>query len=220
MNPDPDLALLEAWRAGDRKAAQALLHKYYRLLHQIVVTKVPEDAVDDVVQQIITALVERRDKFRADATFRTYALAIARNVLGDFFRKRSRHPLDLVSVFASSVRDLGAGPTTLIFQGEHQRLFLEALRSLPLDDQFVIELHYWENMTGPELAQVFDMELSAIRSRLRRAKERLGAQMHELADHHRELADTLTDLDAWARRLRDSLKPYLDQRRQARAGRR
>ncbi len=209
MGPDPDLDLLEAWRAGDKKAADQILVKYYGLVRRAIVTKVPPDAVDDLVQEVIAALIARRDAFRTDATFRTYVLSITRNVVCDYFRRRARRPVEHVAVFDSSVRDLGAGPTTLLLRHENQRLLLEALRSISMDDQFILELHYWEKMTGPELAQVFEIGEPAIRGRLRRAKERLEAKLHELSHDHRELAATITDLDAWAQRLRDELQPYM-----------
>jgi RNA polymerase sigma-70 factor (ECF subfamily) len=209
MGPDPDLELLEAWRGGDKKAADQILVKYYGLVRRAIVTKVPPDAVDDLVQEVIAALVVRRDVFRTDATFRTYVLAIARNVVCDYFRKRARRPVEHVTVFDSSVRDLSAGPTTLLLRHENQRLLLEALRNISMDDQFILELHYWEKMTGPQLAQVFEVGEPAIRGRLRRAKERLEAKLHELSHNHRELAATITDLDAWAQRLRNELQPYM-----------
>ena len=58
-------------------------------------------------------------------------------------------------------------------QHEEQRLLLEALRRIPLDLQIAIELHYWEGMSGPDLAQVLDIPEGTVRSRLRRAREPL-----------------------------------------------
>jgi RNA polymerase sigma factor (sigma-70 family) len=210
MDPDPDLVLLEAWRSGDKKAADRLLLEYYRLLRGVVSTKVPGEAVDDLVQQIIAAMIERRDAFREGASFRAYVLSIARNTICDFYRKRARRPVEHVAVCDSSVRDLGAGPATMLLQHENQRHLLEALRSLSLDDQMLLELHYWEKLPGRELAQVFEIGEPAIRGRLRRAKERLQSHLEQLSRDHRELAETLTDLDAWAQRLREELRPYLD----------
>lgn len=214
MAPDPDLALLEAWRNGDRTAADVLLTKYYNLIRRTVATKLPPDAVDDIVQHVVTELIERRDTFRADATLRTYVLAIVRHTIGDFYRKRDKKSVEHVAVFNSSIRDLGAGPSTLLLQHEDQRLLLEALRSVSLDDQFILELYYWEDMSAPELAQVYELPEPAIRSRIRRAKERLEAQLHQLTHDPGELAETITDLNAWAKKLRDELKPYLEQVKQ------
>lgn len=115
-------------------------------------------------------------------------------------------PLD---VLGSSVRDLGAGPSSLLVGQEQQRILLEALRSVSLDDQLILELHYWERMTGPQLAQVFECGEPAIRGRLRRAKTRLRDRLEVLAEDSPELADTMTDLDAWARKLREAIEPRL-----------
>jgi RNA polymerase sigma-70 factor (ECF subfamily) len=88
-------------------------------------------------------------------------------------------------------------------------LLLEALRSITIDDQLLLELHYWEKMTGSQLAQVFECPEPTIRSQLRRAKARLRKQLEALATEHGELADTITDLDAWAQKLREELEPRL-----------
>lgn len=202
---DPDLELLAAWRSGDKKAAGVILERYYKLIRRTVATKVPEAEVDDIVQKVVLALHEGRETFRGDALLKTYALKITRNMIASYFRRRRPAP----DVLGSSVRELGVGPSTLMLEQENQRLLLEALRSISIDDQLVLELHYWEKMTGPQLAQVFECPEPTIRSQLRRAKTRLRNQLEELATQHGELADTITDLDAWAQRLREELEPRL-----------
>jgi RNA polymerase sigma-70 factor (ECF subfamily) len=144
-------------------------------------------------------------------------LTIARNKIADYFRKRKTSHTD--EVLATSVRDLGAGPSSLLFKHENDRLLLEALRSIHLDDQLILELHYWDDMSGPELCQVFECTEPAIRSRIRRAKERLTSELQSLSRDPRELADTVTDLHSWARKLRDSLEPYLLQLKRNRPAR-
>lgn len=214
---DPDLDLLAAWRDGDKAAAGTILKKYYFVVRQAVVTKVPETAIDDIVQDVFEALAQRRDTFRADASLKTFILTITRNIIANFFRERQRKPVDHVAVLQSSVRDLCAGPSSLLIKHEKDRILLEALRSIALDDQFILELYYWDDMSGPDLAQVFECPEPAIRSRLRRAKERLTEAVHELTRDRREFADTVTNLDSWAKQLRDELKPYLQQLKQDKA---
>lgn len=210
---DPEIELLQAWRAGDNKAGDRLLVAYHKLIWRTVATKVPEEAIEDLVQKVVLALLERRDAIESDLKFRSYALAITRNVICGYYRDRNRNRVDLADVVESSVRDLGAGPSSLVLAREQERLLLEALRNLSLDDQFVLELHYWERMTGPELSAVFDCLEPNIRSRLRRAKERLEAKLMELSRQHRVLAETVTTLDSWAAGLRDALEPHLQGRR-------
>ncbi len=207
MDLDPDLDLLAAWRDGDRAAARVLLDRHYKMIRCAVATKVPEADIDDVVQKVVVALLEGREKFRGDATFRTYAMKIARNTIAEFYRRR--RPTSPLDALTASARDQGGGLSTLLADKQQHRLLLEALRSITLDDQFLLELHYWEKMTAPQLAQVFECSESVIRHRLRGARERLRIAVTKIADEHRELADTLTDLDAWAMRLREALEPEL-----------
>ena len=204
---DPDLELLEAWRRGDKKAAGEILDRYYKLIRCTVATKVPDSDVDDLVQKVILALHQGRERFRADAKLTTYAMKITRNIIADYYR--ARRPTSPLDVLESSARELGAGPCSLLAEQEQQRMLLEGLRSVSLDDQLILELHYWEKMTGPELAQVFECPEPTVRSRLRRAKTRLRDQLETLAADQRELADTMTDLDAWAQKLREELEPRL-----------
>lgn len=56
---------------------------------------------------------------------------------------------------------------------------------------------------------MFECPEPTIRSQLRRAKVRLRAQLEKLAAEHGVLADTITDIDAWAQKLREELEPRL-----------
>ena len=90
-------------------------------------------------------------------------------------------------MFDSAVQDLAPGPSSIMFEKTEQRLLLEALRSLPMDDQFVLELHYWEGMSGPELASVFDLLEPTVRGRIHRAKKRLRDALNQLTKQHPQL---------------------------------
>lgn len=196
---DPDLALLEAWRRGDQRAAQKLLQDYYHRVRRFVLTKVPSDDVDDVVQRVLEKVHKNQEQFRADAKFKTYVTSIARYTIAEYYRRRDRQP---VSPLESSVHDLGGGQLTKLVDRQQQRILLEALRRLRLDDQILLELQFWEKMTGPELAQVFGAKETTIRSRLRRARERLSLEIEHLQSDTETLSDTVTDLDEWAEQLR------------------
>ena len=73
----PDEALLEAWRASDSKAGSALFRRFFPQCRRFFVTKVPERDIEDLLQRTLTAMVEARDRFRGDASFRTFVLSIA-----------------------------------------------------------------------------------------------------------------------------------------------
>jgi len=201
-----DFELLTAWRAGDKLAGGRLIDRYHGLLWRTAVTKVPRDDVEDLIHRVVVAILERRDTLRDDTKFRAYLLAVTRYQIAEYYRTRIRRKTDFVSVVDSAVEDLAPGPSTIVFEKTEHRLLLEALRSLPMDDQFVLELHYWEGMTGPELASVFDLLEPTVRGRIRRAKKRLRESLLDLARQHPQLRETVTDLDAWAQSVREDFR--------------
>ena len=84
------------------------------------------------------------------------------------------------------------------------RLLLEALRRIPLDQQVVLELSFWEDLSGPEIAQILAIPEATVRTRLYRATARLRVQLSALAAPGQPLPDTAEDLQ-WALRLREQI---------------
>jgi len=195
-----DLELLERWRGGDTRAGNALFERHFESVYRFFLHKVPDDATD-LVQRTFLACTEARDRFRGASSFRTYLFAIARNELLVFFRKR-RNDAD---AGASSVADLAPSPSTQLVRRLEHRLLLEALRTIPIDLQIALELHYWEEMSATEIAEVLDVPVGTAKSRLRRAREALAEKITALEDDPQRAKTTLANLDAWASSLKQAL---------------
>lgn len=199
---DNDLRLLQRWRAGDNRAGNELFKRHFDSIWRFFDNKIDGD-VDELVQGTFLACVKSRDAFRAQSSFRTYLFAIARNELYRFLRKR-RRDADALDFGVTSLAHLGTTPQSYIARNEaHQRL-LQALYQLPVEQQVLLELHYWEEMTPTLLAEVFDIPPSTARSRLMRARQALRAVMDQ-QEKKGDVPDYSSDdsLDAWARSLRD-----------------
>lgn len=193
-----DGELLEAWRAGDRAAGSALFERHIRALYRFFSTKAP-DNVDDLIQKTFTACVGAKDRIREGGSFRVYVFRVARNELYDYWRSRKRdRQLDFN---VSSLHDLGPSPSSIVARKAEHRLLAEALRRIPLELQLATQLFYWEGLSGPELAEVLGIPEGTVRSRLRRAREALEAEMRRLADNPDTLRSTVDDLEAWTRSL-------------------
>lgn len=173
-----DFELLDRWRAGDAAAGNQLFERHFDSLYRFLSRKIDGDAAD-LVQRTLLGCVEARDRFRGEASFRTFLFAIARNELYGYWRQRKkRNDLDFS---VSSLEDLGPTPSRVVAKRREHVLLLEALKSIPLDLQIAVELHYWEGLRGPELARVLEIPEGTVRSRVRRAKEALREKMMELA---------------------------------------
>jgi RNA polymerase sigma factor (sigma-70 family) len=188
---DPDLALLDRWIAGDSAAGNLLFKQYFTQLYRFFDNKTDGD-IDDLVQETFTACLKGRETFQRQSSFRTYLFAIARYVLLGYWRKRapgqSSVPVDEISV-ASLSTSVGSRLGGL----EERARLLDALRTLPMDQQALLEMYYWQDLDRGQLAEVFGVETATIGSRLHRARKQL---MERLATHAPATDDKL---DAWAR---------------------
>jgi RNA polymerase sigma-70 factor, ECF subfamily len=197
-----DADLLKAWRGGVAEAGEALFDRYYDSVYRFFCNKVPE-AIGDLVQQTFMACIEGRDRLREEGSFRAYLFAVAHNVLRGHLRAKYRSRA--VDLDEESACDLAPGPATIVGRKREERLLLEALRRIPLEQQVLLELHYWERLKGHEIGAILDLPENTVRSRLVRAHERLKGVMAKLAATSAELQSTLADLDQWARQCQEQL---------------
>jgi len=188
-----DVALLESWRAGNQGAGQALFARHFSAVFRFFQTKCEPEA-EELTQATFLACVRAKDQFRQDASFRTYLFTIARHELCHHLRTKSRK-LDKLDFEVSSIADLVSTAGTQLARAHEHRQLVEALQKLPVDQQVLLELHYWEDMDISGLAKVFETTAQAIRSRLLRARKSLRAQVVALAPPE-ALKDDET-LDSW-----------------------
>ncbi len=198
---DTDFQLLEDWRSGDQAAGNALFDRHFDSLFRFFRNKVSEGA-DDLVQQTFLACVQSRDRFRGDASFRTYLFKAAHSKLYTYLDKRRREHA-AIDYGVTSCADLGISPSGIIAQDEEQRLLVAALRRLPVDLQVALELFYFERIRGPDLAEVLGIPEGTVRSRLRRGREILRAQLEELLGKPDRVESTMTGIETWSEAIRN-----------------
>jgi RNA polymerase sigma factor (sigma-70 family) len=172
-----DADLLASWSAGSRAAGDELIKRHFDVVHRFFRNKVGAE-LEDLVQQTFLECIKARARYRGEASFKTFLLAIARNQLIKHYGKQRRTPLD---VDAISVQDLQTSPSGIVARHENERLLAEALRCIPLDAQVVLELVYWEGLEGNDLARVLDVPLTTAYVRVHRAKLALRKRMNQLA---------------------------------------
>ncbi len=169
-----DEELLTAWRNGDREAGDALLQRHFASVHRFFRTKLGDD-VDDLVQQTFLGCVESRDRV-TEGAFRSYMFGIARNRLYDRLRARRHVDLD-----TECIAHCGTSPSGKVARNQEEQLLLLAMQHVPVAAQIVLELTYWEGMSGREVAAVLGISEHTVRSRLSRARDALREKLRGLA---------------------------------------
>ena len=178
-----DLTLLARWQAGDNRAGSELVKRHFHTLHRFFATKASGQS-EDLIQQTFVACVESKHAFRAESSFRTFLLGLARFQLYTYYRRRARtQQLDFTT---ASVRDLGTSPTGLLAAREEHLLLLRALQTVPLDQQIALELTFWEGLSAADIGRVLEIPENTVYSRVRRAKAHLRTALTELCPRDEE----------------------------------
>lgn len=195
-----DEALLTAWKRGDRKAGNELFGRHFEPVRRFFINKTDGD-VAELVQNTFLRCLDAADRFEGRSSFRTFLFAIAHNLLREHYRARvrDRRQDDIEEV---SVEDMGAGPSTVLTAKREQQVLLRALRRIPLRDQVILELYYWERLTAVQIGEILGVPENTARSRIRNGKKRLKDAIEAVAREPSIAESTANDLDGWAEQIR------------------
>jgi RNA polymerase sigma factor (sigma-70 family) len=182
-----DEQLMSAYVSGDAAAFRVIFERYAPVLTRAMLRElyVREEA-NDLVQQTFLQLHRARADFDAGQKLKPWVFTIAMNLKREYFRRKKRRPerpLDLASAAEPAVAALGAARV------DAQRTLSRVLGDLPADQREVIELHWFDGLEFPEVAQVVGASVSAVKVRAHRGYVRLR---HALGDDA-PLPDLRTD---------------------------
>ena len=202
-----DEELLAAWRAGDRDAGGELVDRHFAAISRFFRNKVTsEDDATELVSQTFLACTASKERFRGAASVRQFFFAIAHNVLRNYIRARYKRKSERLDFDAVCVQELDpASPSSIVMHQREARSFVQSLREIPVEDQVVLELKYFEGLSGREIAALLAIPEGTVRGRLARGKERLRQRVAAVNDMSQEAGGDVTpaNLDQWAREVRE-----------------
>jgi RNA polymerase sigma-70 factor (ECF subfamily) len=159
-----DDGLIRAAVEGDRGAFGELYVRYARMVHGILLARVPAGAAEDLVQDVFMAAMRQLRGLRTAAAFRGWLAAIARNRAIDYFREtRETEPIDEKSESQMAPRAAS----------QDAFLVLDLIRRLPEAYRETLMLRLVEGMTGPEIAQQTGLTPDSVRVNLCRGMKML-----------------------------------------------
>jgi len=168
-----DVTCVAAAQDGDRSAFGQLYERYARMVHGVLLARVPVADVDDLVQDVFIRALRRLSTLRETASFGAWLAAIARNVANDYHRRSvPEEPL----TDEASDQQMQCG-TACADEGELAVAILEAVMSLSETYRETLILRLVEGMTGPEIAARTGMTHGSVRVNLHRGMEQLRAKL-------------------------------------------
>ncbi|MGD9100885.1 MAG: sigma-70 family RNA polymerase sigma factor [Anaerolineae bacterium] len=179
---DQEQRWIEAARRGDRDAFGRLVQAYQRPVYNLTYRMLGNaEEAEDAAQEVFLRAYRKLDTFDPGRKFSTWLLSIASHYCIDRLRRRRLKWLSLEDerLPPSVLVSHQAGPERRVVQGEQQAQIQALLDTLSDDYRAAVILHYWYDFSYEEIAETTGSTVSAIKSRLFRARRMLAQQLQE-----------------------------------------
>ena len=186
INIDEDVLVKQCQR-GDSAATERLILRYQDRIYNVIFRMCahPDDAAD-LTQDTFVKIIENIDKFKGNSSFYTWAFRIAVNLTISYCQKNFRlkaRSLDADADQSSGQADKALKdflydetlpePAKIAEDNELCELVIKAMMKLDEDQRTVVVLRDIEAMNYAQIAEVLDIELGTVKSRLSRARSNL-----------------------------------------------
>jgi RNA polymerase sigma-70 factor (ECF subfamily) len=183
--------LLQGLREGTEPAYETLIERYQQPVYNLVVRLMrdPGDACD-VVQEVFLKVFRRIGSFRGDSKLRTWIYRIAVNEAHNHCRWNGRHRGQEVGLEGSdearSYRDTlpahGDSPYDYVLDREKHHLVEAALAGLNPTYRSVVVLRDIEDLSYEEIAEILQLPLGTVKSRILRGRDTLRKELERLLE--------------------------------------
>jgi RNA polymerase sigma-70 factor, ECF subfamily len=183
-----ELALVQAAKQGDVGAFEQLVKRYDRNIFRIAqhITQNREDA-EDVVQDAFLKAYENLDQFQGNSKFYTWLVRIAVNE--SLMKLRRRKTSKTVSMdedveteegsMPREFADWSPNPEQQYGQSELSEILRKTIQGLPASFRTVFVLRDVEGLSTEETAEMLDLSIPAVKSRLLRARLQLRERLNK-----------------------------------------
>jgi RNA polymerase sigma-70 factor, ECF subfamily len=174
-HPAPTEPTLKDLARRDRRAAIDGVVRCYRdrlFQHALYIVKDGQEAYDVVQEVFIKAMREQR-LFEADFHIKAWLFRVTSNLCYNIVRDRRRRGGILESLGQKD--EAPASQHDRVRDGERRDEVLARMETLSEDHREILILRYYDDLSYNEIADVLDIRLGTVMSRLSRARARLGA---------------------------------------------
>ena len=194
-----DTALIERLQAGDHEALQAIVDLYSTKLYNVAQRILGDSAdTEEVIQDVFWTVFRKAKTFQGNSRFSTWLYRLTVNEALGKIRRRKKHSREVeyeeyLPKFAEDghhrvrpVVDWSDSLDRSYLERETRRVVKVALGQLKPIDRSVVVLSDLEGMSDKEIATILQLTVSAVKTRLHRARLFLRGR---LATHFGHSAD-------------------------------
>jgi RNA polymerase sigma-70 factor, ECF subfamily len=180
---DPDPVIIERARSGDHRAFSRLVETYQTLVYNLCyrVLGNPHDA-EEAAQEAFLRAYTRLASYDPARSFKTWLFSIAHHYCIDRLRRRRLTWLSLddePAVDTAMWRSTAPTPEDMAMRREREGEIQALLNGLSPKDRSALVMRYWYDLSYDEIAQATATTVSAVKSRLHRAREALAVEVSQ-----------------------------------------
>ena len=141
-------------------------------LFQFVLRKVSDPAdAEDIVQETLISIYDSLPLFKGKSAFLTWALAIAKHEVADFYRKKKIKQVVFSKLpFLEGLVSEALGPDLAYQELETKRKIVKTLKNLSEGYSRILRLKYVEDLSMRQIAGELNLSVKAVESKLTRAR--------------------------------------------------
>lgn len=172
--------LLQKAQEGDRKAFEALVALHSRGVYNLALgyTGRHHDA-EEIAQTVFVKVWKALPQFRGASAFSTWLYRLTLNACTDHYRRerKRRGDLSLDDPDLAPIRDAAPSPEEIVIQREEEAILRKALAELPEQHRVILILREMDGLDYQEIAQVLELQVGTVKSRLARARRALREKL-------------------------------------------
>ena len=175
MNKNSDEQLVKNYLQGENNALSVLIERYLLYVYNFVIKQIGDKKeAEDLTQEVFLRVWKNLKKFDPDKNFKAWLFSIARHACIDYWR-RKKIPVfsalerdDSDKNFEETIIDESESVIENINRQELAQEMEEYLKQLSEANRTVLILHYSQQMTLQEIADLLEEPIDTIKSRHRR----------------------------------------------------
>jgi RNA polymerase sigma-70 factor (ECF subfamily) len=171
--------LIDRSATGDQESFRQLVLRYHRMVINVAFRGLGElSLAEDVAQDVFIKVYKALPAYRHDKPFKHWLHRVAANTVTDALRRR--RPIVSLEDLEQPPAATGSDPQDVAARHDLQRAVRHAIANLPPHYRDTIALQTFGELNYSEIAQVLDIPLGTVMSRLNGAKRLLRASLGDL----------------------------------------
>jgi RNA polymerase sigma-70 factor (ECF subfamily) len=176
-----DAEIIEKVLSGDVNSFELLVVRYEKMIYNLALTKLRHrETAQDISQECFFRAYKMLRSYKAESAFSTWIYRICQNLIADHYRKHKKTNAVSLSFIGedgefkeSDIPSPESDPAEEVIRDEKIKKIRNIIDSLPEDLREIIILRDFEDLSYANIAEILDVEIGTVKSRLFRARERL-----------------------------------------------